>query len=297
MRSFRSSHLRMHRVVTALVIVLGVLLLSGGERPATSEAQASRTEVVVALGSPPLAHGVDGVGRVDAEQRAFRRLLERELPEARLRWRYRLVLNGFAVDLPSDQVSRLAELAGVRDVYGSAAYGPQLDDSPGQIGAPALWGPTLDTAGQGMKIGIIDTGIDHEHAFFDPAGYAMPAGFPKGQLRYTNAKVIVARAFAPRSARSPAARLAFDPAESDHGTHVAGIAAGNAQNAGERQSGRLGCRASGVHRQLQGARPHGLGPEPERQLARARRGDRSGGPRRHGRDQPLSRRAGDRAEP
>ena len=32
-----------------------------------------------------------------------------------------------------------------------------------------------------MKIGIIDAGVDQAHPFFDPAGYAMPAGFPKGQ--------------------------------------------------------------------------------------------------------------------
>ena len=222
----------MTRVVAFSVVVgslLGVLLLSGGEQRGTGAgaAQAGRTEVVVALPSPPLAQAADGAPRVDAEQRAFRRLLESELPEARLRWRYRLVLNGFAVDLPSDQVARLAELPGVRAVYGSATYGPQLDDSPAQIGAPALWGPALETAGQGMKIGIIDTGIDNDHAFFDPTGYAMPAGFPRGQLRYTNAKVIVARAFAPPGARSQSARLAFDPSESDHGTHVAGIAAGN----------------------------------------------------------------------
>ena len=80
-----------------------------------------------------------------------------------------------------------------------------------------------------MKIGIIDTGVDPEHAFFDPDGYTMPAGFPRGQTRFTSAKVIVARAFAPPGARTAAARLAFDGAQSGHGTHVAGIAAGNAR--------------------------------------------------------------------
>ncbi len=89
-----------------------------------------------------------------------------------------------------------------------------------------------------MKIGIIDSGIDPAHPFFAPAGYTMPAGFPKGQQRFTTAKVIVARVFAPRSATAASARLAFSNDDS-HGTHVAGIAAGNADTlaAGRRISG------------------------------------------------------------
>ena len=149
------------------------------------------------------------------------------LPQARVQWRYRLVANGVSVVLPETQVPRLRELDGVRDVFSSSGYGPQLDSTPQQIGASALWGAGLSTAGQGMKIGIIDSGVDHTHPFFDPAGYTMPAGFPKGQARFTNAKVIVARAFAPPTAKTQAARLAVRRQNSDHGTHVAGIAAGN----------------------------------------------------------------------
>ena len=35
-------------------------------------------------------------------------------------------------------------------------------------------------AGAGVKVGIIDTGIDQTHPCFAPAGYSYPAGFPKG---------------------------------------------------------------------------------------------------------------------
>ena len=91
-----------------------------------------------------------------------------------------------------------------------------------------------------MKIAIIDEGIDQTHPFFSPAGYTMPAGYPKGQTAYTNAKVIVARAFPPASPTWKHASKPFDPEFSSHGTHVAGIAAGNANTLAE------GVRISGV---------------------------------------------------
>ena len=91
-----------------------------------------------------------------------------------------------------------------------------------------------------MKIAIIDEGIDQTHPFFSPAGYTMPAGYPKGQTAYTTAKVIVARAFPPASPTWKNASKPFDPELSSHATHVAGIAAGNANTLAE------GVRISGV---------------------------------------------------
>lgn len=219
----------MTRVGALLSLALAVLALGAIERPHANAVAHGRTEVVVALASPPLARAPGTTARIDADQRAFRSELARQLPEARVRWRYRLVANGFAVELPSMQLPQLRELAGVRDVFASASYTPQLDSTPEQIGAPGLWGAGLETAGQGIKIGVIDTGIDQSHPFFDPAGYSMPPGYPKGQVRFTNAKVIVARAFPPPGARYRNAALAFDSENSTHGTHVAGIAAGNAR--------------------------------------------------------------------
>ncbi len=215
----------MARIGVLVALALAVLALGAGPRAsAPVAAAAGRSEVVVALRTPPLAKG-GGASRIDAEQREFRAALSHRLPEARVRWRYRLVANGFAVVLPRSQVSQLPALPAVREVYESARYVPQLDQSPRQIGAPQLWGPSLATAGQGIKIGIIDTGIDQSHPFFDPSGYTMPAGFPRGQRQYTTAKVIVARAFPPPGAPK-AGSAALD--EHGHGTHVAGIAAGNA---------------------------------------------------------------------
>ena len=223
----------MTRLGSTLALILAVLTLGGVERAARSElatgcCKVGRSEVVVALASPSLAHAPGTEARIAAEQRAFRRELSTSLPAARVRWQYRLVSNGFAVVLPSAQLPRSATSWGAGRLRLRSLH-PQLDRSPQQIGAAALWGQNLETAGQGMKIGVIDTGVDQAHPFFDPSGYSMPAGFPKGQVRFTNAKVIVARAFPPPRARNRNVGLAFDGDSSGHGTHVAGIAAGNAR--------------------------------------------------------------------
>ena len=204
-------------------------------------------EVVVGLSQEPLASTrtlASGRGlharTIASAQHALETQIADSIPAAQIRWRYRLVANGMAVVLPRSQLGRLASLPGVDRVYPSVRYRTQLDRSPQQIGAPALWGPSLTNAGQGMKIAIIDEGIDQTHPFFSPAGYTMPAGYPKGQTAYTNAKVIVARAFPPARPVWKHAAKPFDPEFSSHGTHVAGIAAGNANTVAE------GSRISGV---------------------------------------------------
>ncbi len=176
------------------------------------------------LGSPASTAYLD---RLASAQRALGARVRNAIPGAGVRWRYGVVLNGVAVVVPRDRLGRLRRVPGVDRVWPSIGYHALLDRTPQLIGASTLWGPTLATAGQGMKIAIVDDGIDQKHPFFNPTGYSYPAGFPKGQVAYTTAKVIVARAFPPATSQYPNARLPFDPERSDHAMHVAGIAAGN----------------------------------------------------------------------
>jgi subtilisin family serine protease len=195
------------------------------------------------------------------EQARVETRIEAAIPSAETRWRYSVVLNGLAVVVPAGEAARLARVPGVAQVYPSVRYRavggadsaapisawpaspvmrlrsltdrptreqqPALDRTPQQIGAPTLWGPTLSSAGNGIKIGIIDDGLDQSHPFFNPAGFSMPAGFPKGQAAYTSAKVIVARAFPAPEISYANQGKPFDPRFSEHATHVAGIAAGD----------------------------------------------------------------------
>jgi subtilisin family serine protease len=201
------------KTVTILVLAaVAAVCLVGGSAQGRPALGGQRVEVVLTL---------------KGAQEPFLERLRAVAPDAIVRWRYRTVLNGVAVVVPERELARVSTLPGVETVYRSVRYHQRLNTSPQAIGAPDLWGPTLATAGDGVKIAIIDDGVDQTHPFFAPAGYTMPAGYPRGQAQYTSAKVIVARSFPPAGATYKNAALPYDPGESFHATHVAGIAAGN----------------------------------------------------------------------
>jgi subtilisin family serine protease len=251
-------------VVLKRGLLLAACFAAALSTAAPAAARADRTEVVVTLDAPPLALAIansrvltDAVKhkRLDlrtptsvsylrslaSAQRTLQSRIEASVPSANVRWHYSIVLNALAVDVPRSAVERLDSLRGVQRVYPSIRYhalggdSSLLNQTPALIGAPTLWGPSLTTAGNGMKIGIIDDGLDQTHPFFSAAGFAMPSGYPKGNTAYTTAKVIVARSFPPPSPKWRYADRPFDPELSEHATHVAGIAAGDS-----------GTRANGV---------------------------------------------------
>jgi subtilisin family serine protease len=212
--------------------------LASARGPAIAE-QGRLVQVVAELRSAPAGRSPSGLVGLRAEQQQVEGRILDAVPGARVRWRYRAVLNALALVVPATAVARLEAVNGVVEVHRSSLYRPLLYRSPATIGAPGLWGPGLATAGQGTKIAIIDDGVDQRHPFFDPAGYTMPAGFPKGQTAYTTAKVIAARVFPPPSPRPRYSDLPLDPEHSEHGTHVAGIAAGNSGTEAQVGGGRV----------------------------------------------------------
>ena len=210
----------------SIVALVSVPALAGAQSQAPTAARGPLVEVILALDAPPLARGGQ-VRTLSAVQGSVEAGLARTVPELTVQRRYSTVLDGLAVRLPQSEVDRLQSVDGVTKVYPNVSYYALRTTTPSFIGAPALWGPRLSSAGQGVKIGIIDDGIDRVHPYFRAHGYRMPRGFPKGNRRFTDAKVIVARAFAPRAPKWKYARRPYDPLNSEHATHVAGIAAGN----------------------------------------------------------------------
>ncbi len=134
------------------------------------------------------------------------------------------MLDGLSVSLPVTRLPQLVRLGFVRKVYPSLRYAATLNQSPSIIGATEFEN-TTGMRGDGVKIAVVDTGVDWKNPFLDPTGYAYPPGYPKGDTGGTTPKVIVARTF-PGPGSGKAGRKVLDPAEF-HGTHVAGIAAGD----------------------------------------------------------------------
>ncbi len=163
-------------------------------------------------------------------------------PSAEVEQTYQVVLNGMAVSMSAEEAAAVRELPGVRAVTPDVAFQLDMYATPQQIGVPALWDQLggQERAGKGVKVAIIDSGIyvtyDENGNYagnpcFDDTGYRAPRGYPVGDTRFTNNKVIAARAyFRPHDPPAPGEDTPIQgtAAASPHGTHVAGTVACNA---------------------------------------------------------------------
>ena len=150
-----------------------------------------------------------------------------------------------AVVVPRSQLARAEHDRRARRSGRRVTYHALLNRTPQLIGAPTVWGPTLATAGAGMKIGIIDDGLDQTHVFFDPTGFTYPAGLPEGEHGVHDAEGDRRPARSrPRRTTWKYANTPFDPQNSDHATNVAGIAAGDHDTIATSRAARPRSRAS-----------------------------------------------------
>lgn len=175
-------------------------------------------------------------GAQDRALVAFSAALGRSVA-SELRWD--LVGNGFALKLSEAEAEALKNHPLVQSVNRETVYYPQTDVSTRDVGADQVWtgsipGSVLQTRGEGVIVGIVDTGINYGHpAFADlsPDGYnhnnargvryGVCAG---GSDPRCNDKLIGIYDFINETgAQGASAGLDLD----GHGTHVAATAAGN----------------------------------------------------------------------
>lgn len=145
---------------------------------------------------------------------------------------FRHVNDGMALELDADEAARVAALPGIVAVRRERTLRLHTDAGPQWIGADQLWSGSVGypaTRGEGVVIGIIDTGINPGHPSFANAGSdGFQISNPRGQ-KYglcasgqapCNNKLIGIWDFSSEGTKG------IDSV--GHGSHVAGIAAGNA---------------------------------------------------------------------
>ena len=158
-------------------------------------------------------------------------------------YRVQRVLNGIAVSVPPGQLAALRQLPGVRAVHLLVTEYPTNSTSVPFVGAPELWNgaagaPGGPVMGAGIKVGIIDTGIDYQHSNFGGRGllsdYQANNRTQNLDGFFPTQKVAGGFDFAGDNYNGSASTAAPDPDPMDcngHGSHVAGIAAGLGTNA------------------------------------------------------------------
>lgn len=170
-----------------------------------------------------------------AQQLLLDTLQQQKIP---LLYRTQRVYNGVAVLATPEQARTLASLPGVKALHPILSKEPATTSSIPFLSIPEVWGGGTGLRGEGIRIAVIDTGIDYLHLDFGGpgVGYAENDRTVVGDVPgFPSAKIVGGYDFAgdfynanPSSpAYSPIPAPDPDPQDCyGHGTHVAGIAAG-----------------------------------------------------------------------
>ena len=174
-------------------------------------------------------------------------------PEAELevRYHYTIAVNGMAVELPYGALEEIQALDGVeaafvaprydvpQDMSGETSADPYTYATSTAVGAVQTW--DVGYTGAGMRIAVIDTGLDLDHPSFAeaPENPSLTMEEVEEVITSLNASKLYRGLTAQRVYRSEKVPYAFNYVDEtldvthdndnqgDHGTHVAGIAAAN----------------------------------------------------------------------
>ena len=184
----------------------------------------------VELASPPIADG-GSLTATRSEKQAFRSNAKKAGLKYTERYAFDTLFNGVSIVIKPTDYGKLSRIAGVKalwPVVSLSAPEPQPGDEPELVTALAqtqadIAQNTLGLTGAGIKVGIIDTGVDFDHP--DLGGCFGPG-----------CRVAVGYDFVGDAYNNDGADPAYNPVPTPdllpddcngHGTHVAGIVGAN----------------------------------------------------------------------
>jgi uncharacterized repeat protein (TIGR01451 family) len=175
--------------------------------------------------------------------------------------RYDAAFNGFAIEMTPEEADRVRRMPGVRAVFRNEIRELATDAGPAWIGAPGIWNGTATgglpgTRGEGVIVGVIDSGINSDHPSFADVGgdsfdhtNPLGAGVYRGWcnpgfpiLKTCNDKLIGMWSY-PESGNNP-------EDDDGHGSHTASTAAGNVTTA------TINAPTTSLVRPISGVAPH-----------------------------------------
>jgi subtilisin family serine protease len=167
------------------------------------------------------------------------------LGELNIKQRTTLAYNGMVVEMTQAQAAKLAKVAGIANIQREVLRKTMTDSGPAIIKAPAIWSGAAtgtESKGEGMIVGIIDTGINTDHpSFADVGGDDYDHTNPWGQGTYSgdcagdfpelcNDKLIGVHSWPAVTEQYLDYDLDVAPNGEDHnghGSHTSGTTAGN----------------------------------------------------------------------
>ena len=154
--------------------------------------------------------------KLSAQRNAFRKWLQINAPAAQITGQFDIALNAVAVNLNGTSLDTIRRSTQVVSAQFEGLYYPtNTDPDLALINAVSAWGAQgAQGAGAGVKVAIIDSGIEATHTCFDDMGDTTSNPL-------TNNKVIVAKVFYNKAKVSGLTAAAVGT----HGTHVAGTVA------------------------------------------------------------------------
>ena len=156
----------------------------------------------------------------------FKAWLRVNAPAAKVTGEFDTALNAVSVQLNGEALATVARAPQAqRAEYGGLYYPTATDPDLAVIKAEQAWAQNGGSAnaGAGIKVAVVDSGIDVTHPCFSDAGYS--AQTQLGDRRFTNNKVISAKVFYNKAGNQGLTAEAID----SHGTHVSGTIGCNYQ--------------------------------------------------------------------